>query len=174
MTKSNIRVAGIVCQVRRGQLFVATHVPAKAKGLNDYSVTTITGTFNGVLKRGSSLEGQKKTMEETVCQHLGVLPIAILQNSPVPMEPRFHKEKVYVWQFVQLTPGAVVNPNPSEIQNLIWNNPQQLATSVLQMSGGRHEMFVDALQEVCRIGLFGASFRSELLEQLKPAMKILA
>ena len=172
---SNIRVAAIVCQVRNGQLLVATHVPAKSDGLADYSQTTVTGTFDSSQARRPSHRGAlPSAMIKTVSEHLGVSHSAVVQCISVSDKPSFHKDKIYYWHFVQLAPNVRIQANPSEIQDLIWNNPQQLASSAKQMTDGRREMFIESLRVACRNGWFGASFRLDLLEQLKPQMKIRA
>ncbi len=59
-----------------------------------------------------------------------------------------------------------------EIQNLIWNSPQQLSTSLPLMSEGRRKMFFLALHSVTAKGLLGRGYNHQLLQQMQDVMEV--
>lgn len=168
---SNIRVAALVCRESERQLQIAVHIPAKSKGLDDYSLTTITGTVP-VGRRQQDTERYRLYMREAVCEQLNLPDGAILQCVSLLKGPREQKGKSYYWFFVRLTTTARPKPNPAEIKTLHWYNEFQLVPSLQLMSDGRREMVTESLEDACRRGLFGARFRSQLQKLLRAQMYI--
>jgi len=133
-----LRVAAILIWIPpNGSVpLIATHVPAKADPISDYSVTTLTGhcesRFEYTAAISAAIERQLMAHPENVTR---------LRYRAVS------KGKDYQWYLAVCRSEQRFEPDPREVLQICWNLPETLPVTVSHMSEGRRLMFLTALDE---------------------------
>lgn len=91
---------------------------------------------------GGAIEGQETEQEALVRElreELGaaVLPVRRLWQSLTPWQVHL------AWWLAELQPGALLKPDPAEVESVRWCTPQEMASLPELLSSNRH--FLEAL-----------------------------
>ena len=133
-----LRVAAILVWIPTNGIvpLIATHVPAKADPVTDYTITTLTGhcdsRFEYTAAISAAIEKQLRAYPENVTR---------LRYRAVS------KDKDYQWYLAVCRSEQRFEPDPKEVLQICWNLPGTLAVTVSNMSEGRRLMFLAALNE---------------------------
>ena len=147
---TNQRVAGLIWKISDGVPLILTHQPTKSSSLEDYSVTTVTGSLN---RRENGFTG----ITRIACEHLGIARANIIDERSMrtPMESL---GKIYTWYLLQVKGDTKITYNPTEIQDYSWNPPSQLPHVIELMRAGRRHMFIHVLNEACKQSIISGKY----------------
>ena len=162
---TNQRVAGLLWKEIDGIPLILTLESTNSK-VEDYSVTTVTGT----LKKG---DNKFSAMAETIKNRLGIERRLIVREH-VMFEPMESLNKVYTWCLFQVEPETKIIPCSDEIKDYWWNPPVQLPLMVDKMRAGRKYMFEQALAEACRREYLSRAHFPFLPEPVTKPMPVMA
>lgn len=158
---TNQRVAGLVWKISDGVPLILTHLPAKSSSLEDYSVTTVTGTPK---RKENGFSAMARTMRD----YLGIERAAITDEQVMSASMESLGKK-YTWYLLQVDANAKIVHDTTEIQDYNWNPPAQLPFTIDMMRAGRRFMFEKALAEACKRNLLSRAHFSFLPE---PALEL--
>ena len=156
---TNQRVAGLVWKFSDGVPLILTHQPAKSPGIEDYSVTTVTGTLN---ENENGFSAMAKAMRDCFGIDRGL--IITEQAMSKTMESL---DKEYRWYFMQVDSSTRIDPCPNEIQDYRWSPPPELPQVIENMRAGRRFMFEQALSEACERNLLSRKLFPFLQEPIE-------
>ncbi len=131
-----LRVAAILVWLppRSTVPLIATHVPAKADPIHDYSVTSLTARCDNRFE-------QDDAMSAAVQRQLHAYPAAVTR---LPFA-EVCKGRRYQWYLAICRSEQRFEPDEAKILQLIWAQPNTLGDIVLHMSDDRRGMFLSAL-----------------------------